>query len=142
MVRKEMSKKQRMYLLARDEDRKRFDDFDENEERQKSLDEEVKLSRIVYERILNIASKTDESFLGSASLLLQASSSVERLVKANKSLQVDLGSLLNKKEVMAFGDSLSGIIVDALDGVEGKEEICDVIFAKMVELIAGLGKDD
>jgi len=98
------------------------------------LREEITLTRRLIETRLNLASSEAE-FIASMGILHQYLATVEKLVASCHRMDNNLGNVLNKASILNLAQELVSIIVEELEGVDGRDEIVDRISHRIVTAI-------
>jgi hypothetical protein len=100
----------------------------------KSLAEEIHLTRILIEDLMN-THKTDTERLANCGAYNQLAMTLERLIKTSHQMEQSLGTLLSKPTIVLLGQDIIRILIDELRGVPQYEERIDRITGRMLETI-------
>jgi len=101
-------------------------------DRLKSLTEDIYVAVVQIERRANMV-KTKEDFISACSDLSQGLRTLEKLIKSAHDIEQTLGNLLNPDTIQRLGQTVSQILVDALEkaGVPDHEALVDRIMDRV-----------
>ena len=125
--------KRRQYQLTQARLRNRLTQLTDHEEI-KSLREEIGLTRILIEELLNSAQGNTELLQKSATFIGLVQT-LERLIKTSHQIEQNLGFLLSKPTVILLGQQIIHILIDELQGVDEYEQRIDRITGRMFDTI-------
>lgn len=100
----------------------------------KSLAEEIYLTRILIEDLMNSA-KTDTDRLANCGAYNQLAMTLERLIKTSHQMEQSLNMLLSKTTIVVLGQDIVRILIEELSGVPQYETRIDRITERMLEKI-------
>lgn len=123
----------RQYQLTEARLRNRLNQLTDHEEI-KSLREEIGLTRILIEELLNSA-KGNTELLQKSATFIGLVQTLERLIKTSHQIELNLGFLLSKPTVILLGQQIIHILIDELQGVDGYEQRIDRITGRMFDTI-------
>lgn len=132
-VNKAEGERRRQYQLTQARLRNRLTQLTDHEEI-KSLREEIGLTRILIEELMNSAQGNTE-LLQKSGTYIGLVQTLERLIKTSHQIEQNLGLLLSKPTVILLGQQIVHILIDELHGVEGYEERIDRITGRMFDTI-------
>jgi hypothetical protein len=130
---KEDEQQIRLYRLTDARLRSRLSQLSDHEE-VKSLREEIALTRILIEELLNSA-KSQVELLAQCHTYNGLVTTLERLIKTSHQIEQNLGLLLSKPTVMLLGQQIIHILIEELKGVEQYEDRIDRITHRMFDTI-------
>lgn len=97
----------------------------------KSLAEEIHLTRILIEDLMN-SCQSETQLLANCGTYNQLVLTLERLIKTAHQMEQSLGMLLSKTTIMLLGQDIIRILIDELRGVPEYEERIDRITTKLL----------
>lgn len=124
----------RMYMLADADANRRIGKFADHEA-VLSLREEIAITREYLRRRMDLV-KNDNEFLMACPAVNQLVATIAKLVKEAHTIEKNLDVVLSKATVIILAQSVSRIIAEELQGVEGYEDTCDRINMRMLQAIA------
>lgn len=100
----------------------------------KSLRDEITLTRILIEELLN-SCKSQTDLLATVHTYTHLATTLERLIKTSHTIEQNLGLLLSKPTVVLLGKEIVHILIEELRGISEYEERIDRITGRMFETI-------
>ncbi|MBX7133798.1 MAG: hypothetical protein K1X67_14080 [Fimbriimonadaceae bacterium] len=123
----------RLYVLADSAMHQRVGEL-ANHEAVLSLREEIAITREFLRRRLDLI-KNDNEFLMAGPAVQSFVTTIGKLVKEAHTIEKNLDVVLSKATVIILAQSVSRIIAEELDGIEGYEDVVDRINMRMLEAI-------
>lgn len=100
----------------------------------KSLREEIGLTRILIEELMN-SCKSDTERLANVATYNTLTLNLERLIKTSHQMEQSLNMLLSKPTLIVLGQDIIKILIEELVGVPQYEERIDRITGRMLDKI-------